>query len=117
MRTAPSDAVSDPTSNARRVYAPIALAVVGGLAALLLLNPEPGLGLLSQAHAQPPVPQPAADGEETSGRISAAEQRKEIIAQLRSLNARMEHVESMLTRGLNVKVTEMPALRIPKDDQ
>lgn len=48
------------------------------------------------------------EGDDPSGRISAAEQRKEMIQQLRSLATRMERIEASLSRGINVRVTEMP---------
>lgn len=48
------------------------------------------------------------EGDDPSGRISAAEQRKEMIQQLRSLATRMERIEASLARGINVRVTEMP---------
>ena len=52
----------------------------------------------------------AMDGvEDPSGRISAAEQRKQIIAEIRQVSGRVERVEQILSRGLNVKVTELPA--------
>ena len=47
------------------------------------------------------------------GLSNALEQRKQIIAELRTLNARMERIESKLAAGLNVKVTDMPALKLP----
>lgn len=50
--------------------------------------------------------------DDTGGRISAAEQRKQIIAELQNVGRRVEHLESMLSKGLSVKVTEMPAVRM-----
>lgn len=46
-----------------------------------------------------------------SGLISAAEQRKAIISELRSINDRLERVESALARGINVNVKTMPAAK------
>lgn len=48
---------------------------------------------------------------EPQGLLSAADQRKTIIDELRSLNSRMERVESLLSKGLTVKVSEMPTPR------
>jgi hypothetical protein len=62
-----------------------------------------GAGPGSEALAQP----------EMGGLSNALEQRKQIIAELRTLNARMERIESKLAAGLNVKVTDMPALKLP----
>ena len=59
------------------------------------------------AHAQPAGQ--AGEGDDSNGRISAADQRKEMIAQLRNLSVRMERMEALLSRGINVKVTQMPA--------
>lgn len=50
--------------------------------------------------------QPGDDDE--GGRISAAEQRKQIIAELKSMGARLERLDTQLQKGINVKVTEMP---------
>ena len=59
------------------------------------------------------VAQPAArlsdSGDDAAGRISAAEQRKEIISQLRNISTRLEHLESTIAKGISVKVTQLPA--------
>lgn len=47
--------------------------------------------------------------DENSGRISAAEQRKAMITELRAMGSRLERIESALAKGINVKVTSMPA--------
>lgn len=49
--------------------------------------------------------------------FNATAQRKEMIEQLKMLNERMTRIESKLDRGVNVKVTEMPAVTVqnPKD--
>lgn len=59
------------------------------------------------AQAQPAGQQ--GDSDDAGGRISAADQRKEMILQLRNLSVRMERMEALLSRGINVKVTQMPA--------
>jgi hypothetical protein len=94
----------------RRVYLPIAGVIAACLGGVVLFNPGQG-GLLASAQAQPAAGQP-----ETT-MWSAAEQRKEMIAQLRAMNARLERVESMMSKGLSVKVTEMPAIRIPREEK
>ncbi|MBS0195319.1 MAG: hypothetical protein JSR77_01020 [Planctomycetes bacterium] len=102
-----------PTKQRRAVYAPLAITVVGACAAVFLLNPASGL--IAAANAQPVPTRTTIETDDPSGRVSAAEQRKEIIAQLRSLNSRMEKIESMMSRGLSVKVTDMPPMRLPKE--
>jgi hypothetical protein len=47
------------------------------------------------------------------GMISAAEQRKMIINELRALNARLGAIEASLGDGVNVTVTEMPEMNWP----
>lgn len=56
----------------------------------------------SAALAQPPE-----DGD-LSARISAADQRKQIIAELQSISAKMAMLEGRLKGPLTVKVVEMP---------
>jgi hypothetical protein len=51
------------------------------------------------------------------GRISAAEQRKTMIAELRTMSRKLDQVSEMLNKGLNVKVTQMPDLKWPKDKE
>lgn len=73
-----------------------------------------GLLVVSGGHHDAPVQfepianaqQPADDGEQ--GRISAAEQRKQIIAELKSIQTRIEKLEGVLAKGISVRVTEMP---------
>ena len=98
----------------RRVYAPIAVAVAACFGAVVMLNPGQG-GLLSSASAQQAASRAGEPGE--TGMVSAAEQRKEIISQLRTLNSKIERLESMMSKGLSVKVTDMPALKIPREEK
>ncbi len=53
---------------------------------------------------------------EGGGMISAAEQRKMILRELYALRRQMEEIRALLNKGLSVKVTEMPEIRLPKDD-
>lgn len=93
-----------------RTYTNVALTLIAGILAVQVLN-QPGLGgLLPQASAQPSETEFSPD--DPSGRISAAEQRKQMIAELRGMSARLDRVEAALTRGVSVKVTDMPAVRI-----
>lgn len=50
---------------------------------------------------------------QTEPPFNATQQRKEMIEQLKRLNERMASIEAKLDRGINVKVTEMPAGAIP----
>lgn len=76
-----------------------------------------GLHLLVQVsgqHASPSVAvaQPVGDGPVNSPPFNAAEQRKQMIALLELLNRRVSSLENKLDKGLNVKVTEMPAIKV-----
>lgn len=75
----------------------IALAL--GVIALDTISANPRIA--GAAWAQP-------GGEDESGRISAAEQRKQIIAELKGMSARLERLETQISKGINVKVTQMP---------
>lgn len=66
------------------------------------------------ANAQQRMSQPAGEPSE-GGMISAQEQRKQMIAELRSVSQRLDRIEGALHKGISVKVTEMPELRLPKD--
>ncbi len=59
-------------------------------------------GLASAALAGPP------EENELNARVSAAEQRKEMIAELRSMNQRLGALEGRFKGPLAVKVVEMP---------
>mgnify|MGYP007080195336 CR=1 FL=1 len=132
LHTAPAS--SPATSNhalRRRVYAPVLLCIIAALAAGAFLNPGSGPGpFVSQASAQPAsrggvvtttagrenaAVSTNTDDEDSTGRVSAAEQRKEIILQLRGISTRLERLESALARGISVKVTDMPAMRATDD--
>ncbi len=98
------------TVNRQRVYLNAILTVNAALMGLLVVNtitPLREFEAVSQAQF---AAAGAMDGvEDPSGRISAAEQRKQIIAEIRQVSGRVERVEQILSRGLNVKVTELPA--------
>lgn len=59
---------------------------------------------------------PAAGPEEepSDSRISAADQRKQMIAELRAISQRLDRVEAVLSKGIQVKVTDMPEMKLPK---
>lgn len=54
------------------------------------------------------------DGPPLDGRISAAEQRKTMIAELRTMSRKLDQVGEMLNKGLSVKVTQMPDIKWPQ---
>jgi hypothetical protein len=94
-----------------RPYTNVILTVIAGLLAVVAFDPGRGAPVaISEAQAQPAQP----DSDENA-RVSAAEQRKVIIAELRALSSRVERVESTLNRGLSVRVTEMPPLQLPEE--
>jgi hypothetical protein len=95
-----------------------------GLAALTLVGLGLVLGTVMQpqsasAQGQVGIVGGAGSGaaaSETQGMISAADQRKAMIDELRTLNSRMDRIEGLLSKGLTVKVSEMPAIRERSDD-
>ena len=101
------NAHSQPVRSSR--YTQAVLTVIAGLL---------GFNALSQHNALTPAPAYAQSGEAGGARlVSAAEQRKVIIAELRSLSSRIERLESVLARGVNVKVIDMPAVRLADPSQ
>lgn len=52
--------------------------------------------------------------ESATGLISAADQRKQIIAELRQISQRLDAVDKRLAKPLQVKVLEMPAQKPEK---
>lgn len=80
-----------------------------------------GLNLLVQVTGQHTIPAAAAaqpaDGNVTSPPFNSAEQRKQVIALLELLNRRVTSLEGKLDRGLSVKVTEMPAVRVEEPSE
>lgn len=43
------------------------------------------------------------------GRVSAADQRKVMIAELNRIGTRIDRIEALMAKGMNVKVVELPA--------
>lgn len=87
------------------------LTVIAVLLALVLLDRHLAPGAptaLGTAVAAGPADEPVSDG-----LISAAEQRKMIISELRRLASKFDRLEARLNSGINVKVTEMPELKLP----
>ena len=84
------------------------------LAAIACILGYNALGQAGLSEAQTAMAQPGS-GEE--GLVSAAEQRKVIIAELRSMGSRIERVEGILAKGISVKVTDMPAVKLADPSQ
>lgn len=87
------------------------LSFLGGVAiasAIIL----PWFVLAPHAAQAQPAARAAESGDDPSGRISAAEQRKEMIGLLKGLSTRVERLETTIARGISVKVTDMPAIRM-----
>jgi len=99
-------------SNARpnRSYTNVILTVIAGLLGVIAFergaDPVTPVALAQVAGDDEP------SREDPTGRISAAEQRKIMISELKNLGARIERLESMIAKGLTVKVTEMPVVRM-----
>lgn len=94
-----------------RSYHNAVLTVIALLLAVLVVGrfDSGGWGgvTLAQGAAQPRA---SAEPEESgaAARISAAEQRKTMIAQLREISSRLDRIETVLRAGLDVRVKEMP---------
>lgn len=86
-------------------YLNIAVTVLTGVLAFNTLGNRGPSEALAQAYAAAPD----GGGDETvSGRISAAEQRKQIIAELKAIQSKMEHMDGLLKGGITVKMADMP---------
>jgi hypothetical protein len=87
---------------------PILLGVIAALLGLnLVTTVMVGPGALEpRAVAQNEDPNP-------TGFVAAAEQRKQMIAELKNLAARMERIEATMKSGINVKVLSMPETAAP----
>ena len=89
------------TRHSRNGYQNVILSCIAALLALGAIDrhagaPEGATAALAQS--QP----------DAGGMMNAAEQRKQIIAELRQMNSRLERIEGKLAGGLSVKVTDMP---------
>lgn len=57
------------------------------------------------------APPPDLDETGAAARVSAAEQRKTMIAQLKDITTRLDRLEASLRGGIDVRVKEMPATK------
>lgn len=108
------------SASATRFDAPckgVLTAVAAFLALNLFAQPGPTVapaghaGLPGAALADPPADEPDEPGP-GAGLVSAADQRKIMIAELRALSKRIEQLQARLDKGISVKVAEMPEVRI-----
>lgn len=97
----------------RRSYTNGVLTVIAGCLSLIALDRVMGLSTPA-AYAQQAFADATQPEASSGGMISAAEQRKTMINELRSIAQRMERLEAAMNRGLTVKVSEMPELKLPK---
>lgn len=89
-----------------RTYLNVAATVAAVLLALNLMV------VLGESRLTPPAvaAQPEERGFQTP--FNASEQRREMIISLEKINTKLAAIESRLDRGLSVKVTEMPPMRM-----
>jgi hypothetical protein len=95
-----------------RLYANTLLTLMAGFVIAMMLDRGQGslISVADAQHAQQPATR-GGDGDD-GGMVSAAEQRKVMIAELRSLNSRMEHMEAVLAKPMSVKVIDMPPIKL-----
>ncbi len=91
----------------QRAYTNVVLTAIAGLLGIIAVGQQQG-GLATSAQAQPQTFAQAPD-EPTTGMVGAADQRKQMINELKSISGRLDRIESALNRGISVKVTELPA--------
>jgi hypothetical protein len=103
-----------PTAHAGRTYTNAVLTGIGVLLGVIALNVS-GAGSARTADAQVGVVGQRPAAVQTDGLVSAAEQRKQIHAELRAMNEKIDRIQTTLEKGLNVRVTSMPAGDSPEN--
>lgn len=100
-----------PITTRRVAYLNVVLTAIAVLLALLLVDRQGVAGWLAPPGARAQAS--AADDPQSSAQslVSASEQRKLMIAELKRLAGKLDRIEAKLNAGLNVKVTEMPAAK------
>jgi len=100
----------------RRNYTNGVLTAIAALLGVIVLQQANSTGSAGVAAAQVGVVgERTATDDAATGLISAAEQRKSIITELKSVNERLGAIEGALAKGINVKVTSMPAQKPPME--
>ncbi|MDX2132919.1 MAG: hypothetical protein SFY69_12785 [Planctomycetota bacterium] len=102
-------------SGGARTYTNIMLTLIVVLLGAITLGRGPS-DLVADAHAQPGAAS-ALPPEEATGLTNAAEQRKIMIAELRGISARLDRLDAAMSRVLNVKVVEMPPVRVQESGE
>lgn len=100
-------------TNAGRTYTNAVLTGIGVLLGVIALNVS-GAGSARTADAQVGVVGQRPAAAQSDGLVSAAEQRKQIHAELRAMNEKVDRLQATLEKGLNVRVTSMPAGDAPE---
>ncbi len=106
---------SSAPSARRSSYLNAVLTVIAVLMAITLLDRHVAPALWtgpSSAMAQPGSGEEG--GTDGTGLISAGEQRKQMLAELRRMNMKLDKIETKINAGVSVKVTDMPALKLPE---
>jgi hypothetical protein len=98
-------------SRSRGGYTNVVLTLIAGLLALHIAGGGDRAAVGGPLDVGSAMAQ--ADGE--AQMPNAFAQRKEIIAELRQMNGRLERLESRMAQGLSVKVTDMPAMKLPAE--
>lgn len=109
--------MSTNTTSPSRTYTNVALTAIAGLLAVICVDrvtpaaasAQPGSVRNYSGAAGPDDPV----GDTGGGLSNALEQRKQIIAELRGITGRLDRIEGALRGGINVKVTDMPPMRLP----
>lgn len=98
-----------PITTRRVASVNVMLTVIAVLLALLLADRQGVAGWLAPPGARAQAS--ASDDPQASAQalVSASEQRKIMIAELKRLAGKLDRIEAKLNAGISVKVTEMPA--------
>jgi len=94
-----------PTPRPRHAYHNLMLTLLVAGVGVLILDRAPSESRLmnvSTALAQPPEEEAA----DPTGRVNPADQRKQIISELKTLNTKVSQLEATIKKG--IKITEMP---------
>lgn len=95
-----------------RTYSNTALTAIAVLLGVIALNLS---GLPRSAGAQVGVVGSRPAEQTSEGMLSAGEQRKMIQAELKSLNEKVDRLQALLEKGVNVRVLSMPASDKPAE--
>ena len=91
-----------------RSYSNGVLSAIAILLGLIVLGQHTNQGSALVSEADAAGPQPSG-----GGLVSAASQRKEMIAALKEMSARMAKMEAKLNSGLDVDIRQMPPIKLP----